>query len=663
MGTEAYNQTLIEAIHEVRSSIEAKETLKEKKISDSTALTDETTLKRSSARLQQGTSQPLPAFPRRVKMAKMKRKEEEVESILRHDGDAGDLDTLEFEVHWAGTTEDDDEWFYYKEVKNMAAFDAYIALHPELASLGKKRQRRSKDTPVEVENKDAMVELREEHVNEIVKASEVRLSCPSCSKVFSSKPGYKYHTRKVCIQDVGFPCVRCKRAFFSEKKLNNHLKVCPEAQQVAGDVNDASVAFAHENTVGKDILSSEPPPPLFSQIQPDNDPRFSVEHARRPPEISHLAPSSSAVSGTAMQQPAAVEVSYASGADQVISTTPAEMLNTIVRDSAALSCEEPSLKSSFLDDKDDVVGGELIGGPDNHQEQGAPSTAEDIVAPSEKISASKARISSHPDDSIMTQFFASVCPVSVPHSNDVRNSGESLGRELENTLALSPRVKKPNTVKTKPIPKSTIKVIFEVPIPARAMDTSAPSASASSTTEVFNPHEESKAVGDHHINLPGDPLSYRNGDEQSDAFGASASLAPYTGRRVKPVKRYDDQDFERAKEELRLARKHAQIESKKTSAAMDGFNKLEDLPGYDGCYSTSMTSSGRNVTKTVKNAAQCTNIEKRNDRKKSKKKSNALKTAGNVNKVNEAFEKKKTPKPIIVYKGEKLTFNFESAFG
>ena len=55
-----------------------------------------------------------------------------VESILDHRGDPRRKSSLEFLVHWAGYSSEEDTWEPWKNVRDVAAMDVYSEKHPEL---------------------------------------------------------------------------------------------------------------------------------------------------------------------------------------------------------------------------------------------------------------------------------------------------------------------------------------------------------------------------------------------------------------------------------------------------------------------------------------------------------------------------------------------------
>lgn len=76
------------------------------------------------------------------------KKEDVIECILEHDGTPDDLAGLEFKVHWLGSSADEDEWHYYEALKDMPVLQSYIAQHPDLSALGKKKRAKTEWTMV-----------------------------------------------------------------------------------------------------------------------------------------------------------------------------------------------------------------------------------------------------------------------------------------------------------------------------------------------------------------------------------------------------------------------------------------------------------------------------------------------------------------------------------
>lgn len=75
------------------------------------------------------------AAAKRLDAAARDRDEQVVDCILDHVGSPKHKSMMDFLVRWAGFSEDEDSWLPWKEVKDLAALDVYIALHPELFAL------------------------------------------------------------------------------------------------------------------------------------------------------------------------------------------------------------------------------------------------------------------------------------------------------------------------------------------------------------------------------------------------------------------------------------------------------------------------------------------------------------------------------------------------
>ena len=69
------------------------------------------------------------------KSVKKTRNEVQIDRIVAHDGNATNVEILEFRVRWRGFPEEHDEWFYFEQLKGSPALNKYLAQCPALKSL------------------------------------------------------------------------------------------------------------------------------------------------------------------------------------------------------------------------------------------------------------------------------------------------------------------------------------------------------------------------------------------------------------------------------------------------------------------------------------------------------------------------------------------------